>query len=71
MNPNLPVFDSLPEILHVEFFCQVCPVMHQPPGDLFALTLGQEFCGRRVVTHNEVGDDCDDEGNETLDNLKI
>src|ERR1700761_7867852 len=52
MDPNLPVFGRVPEILHVELVGEGASVMFETSRDFISLFRSEEFGRRRVVVHN-------------------
>ena len=69
---DLPVLDSLEEVLHVELVGEGAAVSLEPARDFGTLFLGQEGSGFGVVVNDEECDHSDDASSNALDdeNLK-
>lgn len=57
---DLPILDSIPEILHVELVSQPATILFKTAGD-FSLLLACEKLGRgRIIIHDEESSDSND-----------
>ncbi|CCC11857.1 unnamed protein product [Sordaria macrospora k-hell] len=66
MDPDLPVLEGSLEVLDVELIGKGRTIELETVGDLLTLRRLEKLGGLRVVVHGEVGDDGNDESQDTL-----
>jgi len=64
---DLPVLDSVEEVLGIELISEPTTVLLKTAGHLLFLLRSQELGGARVILHIEESDDSDDEGEDSFE----
>lgn len=67
LHPALPVGERLEDKLFVIVRCEVCRVVLEALDDKVTFTLSQECCSGRVVVHVPVGDNGNENGQDTFE----
>ncbi len=68
VHPDFPVFDSIPEVFHVELVGKGASVMLKASGHFLPFVRSKELCSRRVVIHNPERQNGHAEGYEAFEN---
>lgn len=70
VHPNLPIFDGVPEVSHIEFVRQPGSVVDKSSRDFISLVLSEKLRRRWVIAHDEKRDDSNDECDDTFNDLQ-